>query len=33
MQPADWLAIVLSAILFAGFVALRYGLGFGAAPW
>jgi energy-coupling factor transport system permease protein len=33
MRPADWLAIVFSTILFAGLVALRYGLGFGAAPW
>ncbi|MFN2240943.1 MAG: energy-coupling factor transporter transmembrane component T family protein [Anaerolineae bacterium] len=33
MQPADWLAIALSTLLFAGLVALRYGLGVGAAPW
>ena len=32
-QPADWLAIALSTLLFAGLVALRYGLGVGAAPW
>lgn len=33
MRPADWLAVVLATALFAGLVALRYGLGFGAAPW
>lgn len=33
MQPADWLAIALSTVLFAGLVTLRYGLGVGAAPW
>jgi energy-coupling factor transport system permease protein len=30
---ADWLAVVLVTVLFAGLVALRYGLGFGGAPW
>jgi energy-coupling factor transport system permease protein len=30
--PADWLTVVLVTILFAGLVALRYGLGFGGAP-
>jgi energy-coupling factor transport system permease protein len=33
MQPADWLAVAVSTVLFAGLVALRYGLGVGAAPW
>ena len=32
-QPADWLAIALSTLLVAVLVALRYGLGVGAAPW
>jgi energy-coupling factor transport system permease protein len=31
--PADWLTVVLVTVLFAGLVALRYGLGFGGAPW
>jgi len=30
---ADWLAVVATAILFAGLLALRYGLGFGGQTW
>jgi energy-coupling factor transport system permease protein len=33
MATADWFAIALATLLFAGLVALRYGLGFGAVPW
>jgi energy-coupling factor transport system permease protein len=33
MQPADWLAIAVSTVLFAGLIAMRYGLGVGAVPW
>jgi energy-coupling factor transport system permease protein len=33
MQPADWLAIAVSTVLFAGLIALRYGLGVGATRW
>ena len=32
-RPADWLAVALVTVLFAGLVALRYGVGFGAVPW
>ena len=31
--PVDWLAVALVTVLFGGLVALRYGLGFGGAPW
>jgi energy-coupling factor transport system permease protein len=31
--PADWLAVASTTLLAAGLVALRYGAGFGAAPW
>lgn len=30
---ADWLAVGLATLAFGGMLALRYGLGFGAAPW
>ena len=33
MEAADWLAVALATALTAGLLALRYGLGFGAAPW
>jgi energy-coupling factor transport system permease protein len=33
MQSADWFAMAVSALLFGGLVAVRYGLGFGAVPW
>lgn len=33
MKPSDWFALALATLLFAGLVALRYGLGFGADPW
>jgi energy-coupling factor transport system permease protein len=29
----DWLAVAVSTVAFAGFVVLRFGLGFGATPW
>jgi energy-coupling factor transport system permease protein len=32
-RAIDWIAVVLSALVFAGLVALRYGLGLGATPW
>jgi len=30
---ADWLMLIAAAILFAGLLALRYGLGFGGQTW
>jgi energy-coupling factor transport system permease protein len=33
MRPADWFAMAFATLLFAGLMLLRYGLGFGAAPW
>jgi energy-coupling factor transporter transmembrane protein EcfT len=32
-QAADWLAVAIGGLAFIGMVVLRYGLGFGAAPW
>ena len=29
----DWMIVALSALVFAGMVTLRFGLGFGAEPW
>lgn len=31
--PADWLAVALVSAAFAGLLLLRYGAGFGPAPW
>jgi energy-coupling factor transport system permease protein len=31
--PADWLVTALATGVFAALLALRFGLGFGAAPW
>jgi energy-coupling factor transport system permease protein len=31
--PADWLTVVLVSVAFAGLLVLRYGAGFGPAPW
>ncbi len=31
--PVDWLVAAVVTIVFGGFVALRYGVGFGAEPW
>lgn len=32
-RPSDWLAVVVLTLAFGGLVALRFALGFGAAPW
>jgi energy-coupling factor transport system permease protein len=32
-RTVDWLAVALTGILAAGMIVLRYGLGFGSAPW
>ena len=29
----DWLTVAVSTLVFAGMVALRFGLGFGGEPW
>lgn len=33
LKPSDWFAMSAATVLFGGLVVLRYGLGFGAAPW
>ena len=33
MKPADWVTMAIATLLFAGLLVLRYGVGFGAAPW
>ena len=33
MRTADWLAVGVATVLFAQLMVVRYGLGFGAAPW
>ena len=33
MKAVDWLAMAIATVIFAGLLVLRYGIGFGAAPW